>query len=69
MKNYESIITICLINNISLPYSETAHFIKNSENIKDFEKNIWAEKYNIDNITKQYLQEINNLILQLKYES
>ncbi len=69
MKNYESIITICLINNISLPYSETAYFIKNSENIKDFEKNIWAEKYNIDNITKQYLQEINNLVLQLKYES
>ena len=69
LRNYQSIKTICLINNISLPYIETAYFIKNSENIKDFEKNIWTEKYNIDNITKHYLQEINNLVSQLKYES
>ena len=69
LKNYQSVKTICLINKISLPYSETAYFIKNSENIKDFEKNIWTEKYNIDNITKKYLQEINNIASQLKYES
>jgi hypothetical protein len=62
LKNYESTKTICINNkNNILLFRETTCFIKSTKDINNIEKNFWTEKYSINKISRQYLQEINSL--------